>query len=49
MEEIVGHFGEGFLHLAAAVVVLAVIAAIFFGAGGIVREAVTDFLVSICG
>ena len=49
MEEIVGHFGEGFLHLAAAVVVLAVIAAIFFGTGGVVREAVADFLLSICG
>ncbi len=48
MEEVIGWFGEGSLHLVAGVIFLVMVAAVF-RSGGSVYEAVYCFMTSICG
>lgn len=48
MEEIVGHFGEGILQITAAVLLLGIFTS-FLWDGGILHEAVQQFINGICG
>ncbi len=48
MEEIAGHFGEGFLQIAAGVILFGIFAS-FLWDGGIVHEIVQQFINGICG
>lgn len=48
MEEVLGWFGEGGVHLLAGALLLAVVAA-FLRDGGLIYEAVYSFMTSICG
>lgn len=48
MEEIAGHFGEGFLQIAAGVLLFGIFMS-FLWDGGIVHEIVQQFINGICG
>ena len=48
MEEIAGHFGEGFLQIAAGGIMLGIFVS-FLLDGGIVHEIVQQFINGICG